>query len=401
MPASLATPETTPLQEPIGRQGARIPDASEEARPTLFTPGPVMLEDAACRDGARQMVYHRTTDFSRCVSRCEHLLRQACGAAAEDRVMMLTASGTAGMEAAVLNLFSPGDRVLVVNAGDFGQRFVDICELHGLGVTQIRLAPGRAAAWQDLAVHKAGGFVGMLVTHHETSTGALLDLDLVSRFCREQGLLLVVDAVGSFLADPISMSGSAIDALIFSSQKALALPPGLSFVVLSGRGQRQVRATPRRSYYLDLGRYLDDIPRGQTPFTPAIGIIRQLEGRLERVLARGAGTHIDIVRSLALDFRSKVRGLPFRILAERPSNAVTALEPIDGTPPGHYVSRLADDHAMFVCPNGGPLRDRVFRVGHLGALSPGDNTRLVHAIRGIVDHLLIQKFRENLNPAHT
>jgi aspartate aminotransferase-like enzyme len=196
-----------------------------------------------------------------------------------------------------------------------------------------------------------------------------------------------VDAVGSFLADPVGMAASAIDALIFSSQKALALPPGLSFVALGVRAQQRVRATPARSFYFDFRKYLDDIPRGQTPFTPAVGLIRQLEGRLERILANGVEAHVERVRSRALDFRAKIRGLPFRILAESPSNAVTALEPADGVKPGLYVSALADHYGMFVCPNGGQLRDRIFRVGHLGDLSPADNTQLAGAMREIVDRL--------------
>lgn len=346
-----------------------------------------MLDVASCREGGRQMVYHRTADFSCCVSHCEHMIKQACGASAEDRVMMLTASGTAGMEASVINLFDPGDKVLVVNAGDFGHRFVEICELHALDVTQVVLEPGRQLVSSDLVRHAGREFAGMLVNHHETSTGALLDLEIVARFCRAQGVLLVVDAVGSFLADRLGMAESGIDALIFSSQKALALPPGLSFVALSVRAQQRVRASRPRSFYLDFRKYLDDIPRGQTPFTPAVGLIRQLEGRLARILADGIDAHVEHVRSRALDFRAKIRGLPFRILAESPSNAVTALEPTDGVKPGFYVSALADHYCMFVCPNGGQLRDCIFRVGHLGDITPADNTQLAGAMREIVDRL--------------
>jgi aspartate aminotransferase-like enzyme len=344
------------------------------------------MDAATCRDGAQPMIYHRTAEFSACVSRCEEMLKQACSAASDDRVMMLTASGTAAMEAAVLNLFAPGDRVLVVNGGDFGQRFADICRVHALEVTEVRLKPGRQLREADLVPHKGGTFAGLLVNHNETSTGLLLDLALASRFCREQGIMLIVDAIGSFLADPLRMAESGIDALIFSSQKALALPPGLAFVVLSGRAQEKVRSTPRRSYYFDFRKYLDDIVRGQTPFTPAVGLIRQLERRLGRLLATGVDVHVGRIRDRAEDFRRKIRRLPFRCYAECQSNAVTALEPLGRETPEHFVRLLQTRHTLFVCPNGGPLGDRIFRVGHLGDLLPADNTRLYLALANIVDY---------------
>lgn len=364
----------------------RRPSASASAalRPTLFTPGPVMMDAATRCEGGGQMIYHRTEEFSRCILRCEALLKQACGARPNDRAILLTGSGTAAMEAVVLNLFAPRRKVLVVNGGDFGRRFSEIAAVHGLSVVEIKLAPGARLTAEDLRPHHNGGFSGLLVNHHETSTGGLMDLALLSQFCRHQGLIFVVDAIGSFLADPLDMGDLGIDALILSSQKALALPPGLSVAVLSERAVGRIGTVPPRSYYFDFDRYLADLPRGQTPFTPAVGVIRQLERRLSQVLQAGVTRQIAGVRALALDFREKIRGLPFRLFPECPSNAVTALEPLEGMPPSFYVNRLAEEFGIFVCPNGGPLRDRIFRVGHLGELTPEDNTRLADALRSLV-----------------
>ena len=114
-----------------------------------------------------------------------------------------------------------------------------------------------------------------------------------------------------------------------------------------------------------------------------MSILRQLERRLAAVLEAGVAGQVAGVRALAQDFREKLRGLPFRIFSASPSNAVTALEPLGGVPPAHYVSRLAEEFGLFVCPNGGALRDRIFRVGHLGRLTPADNTRLVAALRAL------------------
>jgi aspartate aminotransferase-like enzyme len=340
-----------------------------------------MMDEATRNDGEQQMVYHRTPEFSRRLLSCESLLKHACGADSDARIVILTGSGTAAMEASVLNLFAPGEEVLVVQGGDFGFRFGEIARLHGINVVEVRLEPGRQLTADDLRSKAHDGLAGMLINHHETSTGTLYDLALAARFCRERGMFLVVDAIGSFLADPLAMSELGIDALIFSSQKALALPPGLSFVVLNSRAQMRVQHVPRRSYYFDFRRHLADILRGQTPFTPAIGLLCQLERRLERLMERGVQQHVETIRSRAADFRGKIAGLPLALFSEAPSNAVTALAPLDVATPQYYVSRLASDRRIYVCPNGGALGGRIFRVGHLGDLSPADNTRLAGALR--------------------
>jgi len=349
---------------------------------TLFTPGPVMMDPASLDLGARQMIYHRTAEFSDTILNCQRMLKAAAGAAGGDRVVILTASGTAAMEAAVLNLLPPSATAYWINGGDFGKRFGEICRCHGAAEVEISLEPGRQIRPSDLPVPDGPGGV-LLVNHHETSTGTVYDLDLLSHYCRQHGLLLVVDAIGSFLADPLAMTRQGIDALLFSSQKALGLPPGLSFAVLNHRALARARAGRPRSYYFNFRRYLEDGERGQTPFTPAIGIIRQLERRLQTILERGTDRVTASVRTLAEDFRGRLDGLPFRLFSESPSNALTALQPTGGLAPDYYVRRLRE-HGCTVCPNGGDLGRKIFRVGHLGALAVEDNARLVAALRAVV-----------------
>ncbi len=366
-----------------GAAALPAPDSSPPRRRVLFTPGPVMMHDYTLHEGGRLIDYHRTTDFSSQMLQCERRLKRLCDAGPDDRIVMLTASGTAAMEAVVLNLFNPRERMVAVNSGEFGGRFVEIARLHGHELAEITLKPGRQIRPGDLEQCRTAGCVGFLLNHHETSTGSLLDLDLVSRFCRERGLLLVVDAIGSFLADPLSMTRQGIDALIFSTQKGLALPPGMSFVALSERAIQRVSAATPRSYYLDLRRHLTDMQRGQTPFTPAIGIVRQLEVRLDRILEHEPAAIVTATRRLAENFREQLGGLPLRIFPECPSNAVTALAPTDDRTPDYYVRILASDYDLCVCPNGGKLKDQIFRVGHLGDLTFAENARLVRALREI------------------
>jgi aspartate aminotransferase-like enzyme len=355
-----------------------------EASPgVLFTNGPVMLDEETLEGGSEQMVYHRTGDYCARVLRCEEGLKAACGAESGARAIMLTASGTAAMEAALINLFEANDRLIVVNSGDCGNRFVEICRLHGIVVREVRLEPGRALREEDLARADSAGCAGLVLNHHETSTGSLHDLELAGRFCRGRGLLLVVDAIGSFLADPVRQAACGIDALIVSSQNGLALPPGMSFVIVSRLAAERARHVPSRSYYFNFARYLAEGLRGQTPFTPAVGIIRQLESRLKRVLARGVDRIVADTAALASDFRSRINGLPFRVLPERPSNAVTALQPLDGRDALHYVRRLAEGHRLFVGASPGALQQRIFRVSHLGDLRTDHNAHLARALAEI------------------
>ncbi len=325
------------------------------------------------------MVYHRTPRFSSTITRCEWLLRELSGAGARDRALILTASGTGAMEATVMNLLQAGDTAIVVQGGDFGERFAAICACHDVKVRPIAVPAGASCSDADYDRITGNGADALLVTHHETSTGALHDLAAASRYCRRHGLLLIVDAIGSFLADPIDMEELQIDALIFSSQKALALPPGLSFVVLSDRAIGLLRSRRCRSYYFDFPRHLADLERGQTPFTPAVGLVGQLERRLGDIVAEGADRAIARVAELAGDFRGLMEGLPYELFPSVPSNAITALRPTDGRPATAHVAAL---HArgFMVCPNGGALADTLFRVGHLGALTPRDNLALAMAM---------------------
>lgn len=349
-------------------------------RPLLFTPGPVTVDPAVSALGAEPMDYHRTPEFSATIRRCESGLRQAADAGPDSRALILTASGTAAMEAAVLNLIEPSQAAVVIDGGEFGHRFADICACHGVAVRRVPIAPGESVGASDLAGVDVQGASALLVNHHETSTGALHDLELLGRFCRQHGLLFVVDAIGSFLADPLSCRALGIDALIVSSQKGLALPPGLSFVVLSSRAIDLASRRRAATYYFDFGRHLRDLERGQTPFTPAVGLVRQLERRLSQVNAAGAPALAAATGRLAQRFRAGLTGLPYRLFSACPSNAVTALAPADGRAPAAHLRELRR-RGFVACPNAGELGERIFRVGHLGSLTAADHDALLAAMR--------------------
>lgn len=344
-----------------------------------FTVGPVTMGETVREMGAEQVPYFRTPEFSNIMLENERLMRKFSGAGEKAKVVFLTGSGTASMEAAVMNLFDGSDRVLVVNGGSFGARFVELCQIHGVPYEEIKLEPGKALKKEHLEPYEGKGYTGFLVNVHETSTGVHYDIELISKFCRRNGIFLVVDAISSFLADPLDMQALGIQVMITGSQKALACPPGVSVIVLSEAAVDRIWSRDPKCMYLSLKLALKNAERGQTPFTPAVGTLRQINLRLRQIeAAGGAEAEIQKTAALAKDFREKISGLPFEIVSESLSNAVTPLHPLNVSAYDIFTV-LKDEYGIWICPNGGALKDQVFRVGHIGALSKEDNTVLVNA----------------------
>lgn len=340
-----------------------------------------MSSDAVRAIGEEQVPYFRTAEFSETMKENEKLVKKFAKAPEGARVVFITGSGTASMEATVMNVFTPADRVLVVNGGSFGHRFVQLCEIHDIPHTEIKLDMGCALTAEHLAPYEDKGYTGFLVNLDETSTGVLYDIQLISDFCHRNGIFLVVDSISSFLADPFDMAKLGVDVMITGSQKALACPPGISLIVLAPNAVERVCSREVKSMYFNLKDALKNGERGQTPFTPAVGILRQINARLREIeQAGGVESENKRMAELAADFRSKIADMPFTIVSQSLSNAVTPLHP-------HNVSaydiflRLKDEYGIWICPNGGDMADKVFRVGHLGAITTDDNTTLVEAFK--------------------
>ena len=346
-----------------------------------FTVGPVRADEAVRAVGAEQVPYFRTAEFSAVMKENEALMLKFAKAPAQARAVFITGSGTASMEATVMNMFTPADRVLVVNGGSFGHRFVQLCQIHDIPYTEIALEAGHALTAPQLEPFEGKGYTGFLVNLDETSTGVLYDIQLISRFCRRNGIFLAVDSISSFLADPFDMQALGVDVMITGSQKALACPPGISVIVMGPGALQRVEAHRVKSMYFNLQDALKNGERGQTPFTPAVGILRQINVRLREIdAAGGVESENRRIALLAADFRRKIEGLPFDIVSQAMSNAVTPLHPHHASAYSIFLT-LKDEYGIWVCPNGGDMADKVFRVGHLGHLTPDDNTTLVHALK--------------------
>lgn len=346
-----------------------------------FTVGPVQSSDAVRAIGAEQVPYFRTSEFSQLMLENEKLVKKFACATDDSRAVFMTCSGSGGMETAIINTLTKEDKALVINGGSFGERFVELLSLHEIPFDEIKLAPGKALKPEHLAPYEGKGYTAFLLQKHETSTGVHFDISLVSDFCKRNNCFLIVDTISTFLADSFNMSNLGAGIMITGSQKALACPPGIAILVLAPSALKRIEKTKCCCQYLDLKLALKNQERGQTPWTPAVGVLRQINVRLKEIdSAGGAEKEIERTAHLADYFRYKLKeyDLPFEIISESLSNAVTPLHPTSQSAYQIFL-KIKDEYGMWVCPNGGNMKDTVFRVGHLGFLTESDYDKLIAA----------------------
>ena len=354
-----------------------------------FTVGPVMSSDKVRSIGAEHVPYFRTPEFSKIMLENESLIKKFAKASNDSRVVFITGSGTASMEATIMNTLTPTDKAIVINGGSFGHRFVELLELHDIPFSEIKLDYGKALKAEMLQEYDGKDYTAFVVNLHETSTGVLYDINLISEFCKRNNIFLIVDAISCFLADPFDMEKDGIDVMITGSQKALACPPGISIITLSPNALERVAKSKTKCMYFDLKDALKNGERGQTPFTPAVGTLLQINARLKEIEEQG-GVESEIKRigDLASYFRTSIKDLPFERFTESESNAVTALHPTTANAYDIF-SIIKDEYNMWICPNGGDMRDKIFRVGHIGYLHKEDYDQLIAAFKDLRKRSLI------------
>ncbi len=354
-----------------------------------FTVGPVMCSEEVCAVGGEQVPYFRTPEFSAVMLENEKLMLKYAKAPKGSKAVFMTNSSTGSMEAVVMNCFDASDKVLVIEGGSFGHRFVELCEIHEIPHTVLHLNHGQKLTKGHLYEYDGQGFTGLLVNIDETSTGVLYDSEMIGEFCKKNNIFYVCDCVSAFLADPFDMAHCGADVMITGSQKVLACPPGISIIVLAPRAVERVTSRKVKSMYFNLSDVLKNMERGQTPFTPAVGILRQINARLKAIEnAGGADVEIARVAAQADDFRNKIKELPFEFVSESPANGVTPVHPMNADAYKIFET-LKDEYGIWICPNGGDMKNTIFRVGHIGYLTHDDNTTLINALKDMFKRSLL------------
>jgi len=344
----------------------------------IFTPGPVKMSKEILEIGSKQTPYFRNQAFSDVVLRSEELLLEFLNAPKGSRVVFLTASGTAGMEASVMNLLNSNDNALVVTGGGFGERFASLCESYN--IKHDRLNPNMGSLKDIDSLVDGSKYSAFVVNAHETSVGLLYDLEAIGEFTKKHNLFNIVDAISMFVTDEIDMQKHNIDAIIISSQKGLALPPGLTMVVLSPKAIDKLNSV--NSHYFNIKNYLKDGERGQTPYTPAVTIILQLLARLEQIKKDGGiESTIKKAKEIATYFREQIKDLPLEFYTKYMPNAMTTITPKNSKSAFDIVQDLENNYKIVVCPNGGELRDKIFRVSHMGDMTKDDVNILADSLK--------------------
>ncbi len=343
----------------------------------IFTPGPVKMSKEILEVGAKQTPYFRNDKFSEVTFNCEKGLLKMVNAPEGSKVIFLTASGTAGMESVVMNLLNQDDYALVIHGGGFGGRFVNICDVHNVPYFDFKVQNTNLSDIETLAPKEK--FTSLIVNAHETSVGHLYDLDAIGAYAKKNDLLFIVDAISMLVTDPIDMSNQHIDVVIASSQKGLALPPGLTMVILAPKALASVQEI--KSLYFNFKDYLRNGERGQTPYTPAVTIMLQLEARLAQIEQRGGvAQSINSAKAISKYFRDSIKDLPLKAYTPFMPNAMTTLTPTDGKNAMDIVNALEEGYKVMVCPNGGAERELIFRVSHMGDMTKAYTDVLINAL---------------------
>ena len=342
--------------------------------PRLYTPGPVPMPAEVLAIGATQVPYFRNKAFSNLVLDCQHKLLDLVNAETGSKVLFFASSGTGVMEACVDNFIHKSDKALVINTGGFGQRFVDICQRKNLDVHDAKYTVNEVINYNDF---KQLEFDALFVNACETTTGRKLDIEQSGKLCKQKGALHIVDAISAFLSDPIDMQLHNIDALIISSNKGLALPPGLGIVILSPKAIRNVKQSP--SLYFDFKESLKNMQRGQTPFTPPVSIILQLQYQLTQLTQIGISNLIAQRADLVNYFRDKICHLPLKNYVNDLSNSVTALSPLEQNA-DYLVEYFESRFKLILTPSAGDLSKKVFRVAHMGNVDKAHFDVLIEAL---------------------
>lgn len=371
----------------------------------LFTPGPTPLLPAAQTAMASTGIHHRTADFKALFSKTLADLKTFIGT--RNDVLLLASSGTGAMEAAVTNLTAPGDKVLVLTAGKFGERWRDLATTYGCGVDIVSAPYGqtfsRELIQQKLtAVDHGIRMVYMQAT--ESSTGARHDVEAVAAAVRQSNTrgnntLLVIDAITGLGTTRFDVDGWGIDVIIGGSQKAVMVPPGLAYMAVSERAWKRMEDPHSPSYYFDLRKERKSQVKGETAFTPAISLVAGLAAALDFIRAAGGGdlaagrdTLIANAETCAAMTRAAAQALGLKLYAaSSPAAALTAVVPTDGMDSGVIVKEFRERFDAVVANGQGEMKGKMFRIAHLGYYDYLDTIGIIAGLEQVLARVAPQQ----------
>lgn len=354
----------------------------------LMIPGPTPVPESVLQALAKHPIGHRSKEFSKIFMSATEKL-QWLGQTKND-VFIYTASGTGAMEGAIANTINPGDEVLSLVIGVFGQRFADIAKLYGANVTELKANPGEAIKAEDLKAALANNnYKAVTLTHSETSTGTANDIATLVPIIKSSGALILMDAVTSLGCMDVNIDELKIDVVISGSQKGFMLPPGLSFIYVSEDAYKAKEICKSPCYYFCWKQARKALKDSTTPWTPNVSFIIALEKALSMMQEEGLSNIFARHARLRDTLRNGVRELGLKLLTDdsTASAAITAIYPPDGVSVPDIRKAFKEDWQITVANGQKELQDKIFRMGHLGFVSDRDILTGLAALEQILEKL--------------
>ena len=358
--------------------------------PLLLTTGPVPISSKVSEALCHPIMSHRSSEFNKKFDRVTDNLKYLFQT--KHDVILLTSSGTGGMESAVTNLFSPDEEVIVFECGKFSERWSQIAEKFSLNVNKVKIPLGKSVTLLDVknAIETTPSVKGIFFTHCETSTGAFTDLETILPEVRKiTSALIIVDAISSLGVMPFKMDDWQVDVAITGSQKGMGLPPGLCIVALNDRAWRMVEQAELPRFYFDLVKARQALRLGHgAAFTPAISLIYAADVVLEDIRNKTLEKIWKERREIAERFREKISNTGFNIFSENPADAVTVIRVDPPFVANDIKTSLQEDFNIIVSGGQGQLINKVIRIGHLVNIYKNDLNRFSDALILIKNRML-------------
>ena len=339
----------------------------------LLTPGPTPLPPQVCEAMARPIIHHRTPQFQAILKEVSDGLKYVFET--KNDVFILASSGTGAMEAAVVNILSPGDTAIAVQGGKFGERWTEICQSYGINAEIINVEWGRAVEPKEIEKKlKANPKIkAIFTTLCETSTGVVVDIEAIGKVVKDTPAVLVVDAISGLGAIPMSCDAWSCDMVVSGSQKGLMLPPGLGFISISPKAFKLMESSKCPKYYFDLKEAKKALDKNDTPYTPAISLVIALNEALKMMKQDGLENIFLRHKKMAEATRQAMQALGLELFAPTASSdVVTAVKVPSGIDGEKLVKTMRDTYGVTIAGGQSELKGKVFRIAHMGFIEEFD-----------------------------
>ena len=338
----------------------------------LLTPGPTPVPERVLLASAQPIIHHRTPEYGRALSDDIEGLKYIFQT--KNDVLIFTASGTGAMEACVANLLSPQDKVLVVNTGAFGRRWVDIINSFGIKPEVIEYPWGRVAKPQDVEkkLKEMPEIKAVFTQSTETSTGVVNDIESIGKIVARTEAVLVVDAVSGLGGQELNTDEWNVDVVASGSQKGLMLPPGLAFVSISQKAWKLVENSKLPKFYWNFKAYKKSLQEGQTPYTSAVSLVLGLQESLKMIKEEGLEKILQRHAIMASATRAGVEAIGLELFAEVPCNVVTAIKVPEGIDGSRLVRMMLEEYGVGIANGQREYKGKIFRIAHLGYMDRFD-----------------------------